>query len=151
MSSREGESCARGEAEEVRDRPRGQEARVQVSLSEWSIAGQGGLSLRPLPSGEATLEVRNDGRASHRLALWRGGSVVGDEVRGGILVAETPFVRPGGTATLDVDLEPAGVRSDMPGAGPYRAWHARADRGYGLIQRGEGAIRPIAPSWPSGS
>ena len=90
----------------MRDRPRGREARVQVSLNEWSIAGQGGLSIQPLPSGVATLEVCNDGRASHVLAVWRGGRVVGDEVRGGTLVAETPFVRPGGTETLDVDLEP---------------------------------------------
>lgn len=79
---------------------------MRVELNEWSITGEGGSSLQSVSSGDVTAEVHNDGIAGDLLAVWRGGRVVRDEVRGGILIAETPFVRPGDTATLDVNLAP---------------------------------------------
>ncbi len=77
-----------------------------VVFTEWSITGEGGELLKTLPTGEAVIEVHNDGEMIHQLAIWLGGKVVGDHVQGGTLVAETGHIKPGGVASLTVNLEP---------------------------------------------
>jgi len=77
-----------------------------VAGEEWDVAGlNSGLS-EELKIGRSVLEVHNDGQTVHRFVIWRGGEVQGDQVVGGILVAETSYIQPGGVALLEVDLEP---------------------------------------------
>ena len=75
-------------------------------LTEWDVTGLGSDLSHEIMAGDSVLELHNDGQTVHRLAIWRGGVVEGDQVVGGALVAETGFIRPGEMSTLDVDLEP---------------------------------------------
>ena len=75
-------------------------------LTEWDVTGLGSDLSHEIMAGDSVLELHNDGQTVHRLAIWRGGVVEGDQVVGGALVAETGFIRPGEMSILDVDLEP---------------------------------------------
>lgn len=93
-------------ADEHDDPGEGDMQSAHISLTEWAILGEGEEPVESLPSGDVMLEVHNDGAAVHQFAVWRGGEVIGDEVQGGELVAETDFISPGGMVSLDVPLEP---------------------------------------------
>jgi len=90
----------------------------QITLSEWTIARTDipfhqharvegvdlhddppqpdhPLYLHTLQGNYLWLEVRNSGNGVHRLAVWRGGQVIGDKVEGGSLVGETDLMQPG--------------------------------------------------------
>ena len=75
-------------------------------LTEWDVSALSSVLSQEVKPGRSTLEVHNDGQTVHRLAIWRGGTVEGDQVVGGSLVAETGFIMAGEFTTLDVDLEP---------------------------------------------
>ena len=75
-------------------------------LTEWDVAGLSSVLSQEVKAGRSTLEVHNDGQTVHRLAIWRGGVVEGDQVVGGALITETDYIRPGEFTILDVDLEP---------------------------------------------
>ncbi len=74
---------------------------VPVSLTEWSVTALGTVE-----SGEVRFDVQNDGGAVHQLAIYRGGSLRGDSIDGGTLIARTGNIRPGETETLQTSLEP---------------------------------------------
>ncbi len=75
-------------------------------LTEWNVAGLSSVLNQEVKAGRSVLEVHNDGQTVHRLAIWRGGVVEGDQVVGGALIAETGYIQPGEFTTLDIDLEP---------------------------------------------
>ena len=79
---------------------------IAVVLTEWSITGEEGKSLKPLPGGEARFDVRNDGGTVHALAIYRGGDPLGDTIDGGTLLAQTKNIQAGETARLQELLEP---------------------------------------------
>jgi len=99
------------------DEHEGAEELGHLILTEWRIAGHGGEPLETLDSGPYMFEVHNEGKTIHQLAIWRGGEVVGDEVQGGTLVAETDFIQPGDVALLSLDLEPGEYLFTCPIAG----------------------------------
>ena len=77
-----------------------------LQLTEWKVAGlNNGLS-NEVKLGDAVLELHNDGQTVHRLAIWRGGGVNGDQMEGVTLIAETGYIGPGELANLNVNLEP---------------------------------------------
>ena len=67
----------------------------------WALGSTGNygeLPVRSFPYLQGNglwLEVRNSGSRVHRLAIWRGGQVIGERIEGGSLVAETDFLQPG--------------------------------------------------------
>ena len=75
-------------------------------LTEWNIAGLESSFDDEIKVGNSLLELHNDGHTVHSFVIWRGGEVQGDQVVGGTLVAQTPYIQPGGVALLEVDLEP---------------------------------------------
>ena len=75
-------------------------------LTEWDISGLNSGIGEEVKLGHSVLELHNDGQTVHRLAIWRGREVQGDQVAGGTLVAETGFIRPGELVSMDIDLEP---------------------------------------------
>ncbi len=75
-------------------------------LNEWDVSGLGSALDNEVIAGKSVLELHNDGQTVHRFAIWHGGVVDGDQVVGGVLIAETGYIRPGEFTTLDVDLEP---------------------------------------------
>ncbi len=75
-------------------------------LTEWDVAGLNSGLGDEVMLGDSVLEVHNDGQTVHRLAIWRGGVLQGDQVVGGTLIAETSYIRPGELTLLEVDLEP---------------------------------------------
>ncbi len=74
-------------------------------LTEWEVSALSSVLSQEVKPGRSTLEVHNDGQTVHRLAIWRGGVVEGDQVVGGTLVAETEYIRPGKMTTMDLELE----------------------------------------------
>ena len=74
-------------------------------LTEWDVTPLSSVFSEEIKDGASMLEVHNDGKTVHRLAIWRGGAVQGDQVVGGSLIAETDYIRPGEFTTLEVDLE----------------------------------------------
>ena len=76
-----------------------------LMLTEWDVAALNSGLNNEIKSGESFLEIHNDGQTVHRLAIWRGGVVQGDQVVGGTLITETGYIRPGEFATMDLDLE----------------------------------------------
>ena len=74
-------------------------------LTEWEVGGLSSVLSHEVKAGRSALEVHNDGQTVHRLAIWRGGVVEGDQVVGGTLIEETEYIRPGQTTTIDVELE----------------------------------------------
>ena len=74
---------------------------VPVSLAEWTVAVEA-----PVGSGEVRFAVRNDGGTVHQLAVYRGGSLAGDAIEGGTLIARTRNIEAGGTLALEAPLEP---------------------------------------------
>jgi len=74
-------------------------------LTEWDVTGLSSVLSQEVKAGRSTLEVHNDGQTVHRLAIWRGGVVEGDQVVGGTLIAETKYIQPGKMTNIDVDLE----------------------------------------------
>lgn len=74
---------------------------VPVTLNEWSVAAPS-----PVGSGEVRFDVTNDGGAVHQLAVYRGGSLSGDSIDGGTLIARTGNIQAGGTDALQASLEP---------------------------------------------
>ena len=77
-----------------------------LKLTEWDIASLESSFDREIKVGNSSLEVHNDGKTVHSFGIWRGGEVQGDQVVGGILVAQTTYIQPGGVASLELDLEP---------------------------------------------
>ena len=77
-----------------------------LRLAEWEVTGLGSVLSNEMNPGDSVLEVHNIGMTAHRLAIWRGGEVLRDQVVGGSLVAETGYIQPGEITTLHVDLEP---------------------------------------------
>ena len=75
-------------------------------LTEWDVVGLNSVLNDELTVGDSVLEVHNDGQTVHRFAIWRGGVVEGDQVVGGVLIAETGYIQPGEFTNLAVDLEP---------------------------------------------
>jgi hypothetical protein len=65
---------------------------VHVALTEYRVIPQ---SIQAKP-GSLTLEVENDGRLAHTLAISRGGTILG----------QTPPLQPGAFALLTVSLRP---------------------------------------------
>lgn len=63
-------------------------------LTEWEISGLGGALDNEVMAGKSVLELHNDGQTVHRLAIWRGGMVQGDQVVGGALIAESGYIQP---------------------------------------------------------
>ena len=74
-------------------------------LTEWDVTALNASLNDELKHGESVLEIHNDGQTVHRLAIWRGGVVEGDQVVGGTLIAETEYIQPGKMTNIDVDLE----------------------------------------------
>ena len=74
---------------------------VHVSLAEWAATTDPSVG-----SGEARFDVTNDGGTVHQLAIYRGGSLAGDSIIGGTLVARTGNIQAGGTDALQAALEP---------------------------------------------
>ncbi len=77
-------------------------------LTEWDVAALNAALDDELKHGESVLEIHNDGQTVHRLAIWHGGVVQGDQVVGGALITETDYIRPGELTILDVALERGG-------------------------------------------
>ena len=77
-----------------------------LMLTEWDVTALNASLNDELKHGESVLEIHNDGQTVHRLAIWHGGVVQGDQVVGGALITETDYIRPGEFTILDVDLEP---------------------------------------------
>lgn len=77
-----------------------------VLLTEWDVSGLNSGLTNEVGLGDSVLEVHNDGQTVHRLAIWRGGVVKGDQVVGGALIVETGYIRPGEFSSLNIDLEP---------------------------------------------
>ena len=75
-------------------------------LTEWDVAGLNSVLSNEVKVGDSALEVHNDGQTVHRLSIWRGGAVEGDQLVGGTLVAETGYIRPGELTLLNVNLKP---------------------------------------------
>ena len=73
---------------------------VAVALSEWAVAAAAAVG-----SGEVRFDVTNGGGIVHQLAIYRGGSLSGDSIDGGTLVARTTNIQVGGTDTLQESLE----------------------------------------------
>ena len=74
---------------------------VPVSLAEWAVTTDPSVG-----SGEVRFDVTNDGGTVHQLAIYRGGSLAGDSIIGGTLVARTGNIQAGGTDALQAALEP---------------------------------------------
>ena len=74
---------------------------VPVALGEWTVAAEASVG-----SGEVRFDVSNEGGTVHQLAVYRGGSLAGDAIDGGTLVARTRNVQAGGTDALQAFLEP---------------------------------------------
>ena len=72
-----------------------------VSLSEWAVTADASVG-----NGEVRFDVTNDGGTVHQLAVYRGGSLEGDAIDGGTLVARTGNIQAGGTDALQASLEP---------------------------------------------
>ena len=95
-------------------------------LTEWEIDSLASSFNHEIKVGNSSLEIHNDGHTVHSFGIWRGGDVQGDQVVGGILVAQTTYIQPGGVTTLEVDLEPGeyvlvcGVRGHV-----QRGMHAK--------------------------
>ena len=83
------------------DEPTPPDFEVPVSLSEWAVTADASVG-----SGEVRFEVTNGGGAVHQLAVYRGGSLEGDAIDGGTLVARTGNIQVGGTDALQASLEP---------------------------------------------
>ena len=77
-----------------------------LMLTEWEISSLESSFDHEIKVGNSLLEVHNGGHTVHSFVIWRGGEVQGDQVIGGTLVAQTPYIQPGGVALLEVDLEP---------------------------------------------
>ena len=74
---------------------------VPVSLAEWAVTAEASVG-----SGEVRFDVTNDGGTVHQLAIYRGGTLSGDSIEGGTLVAGTGNIRAGGTDALQEPLDP---------------------------------------------
>ena len=74
---------------------------VPVSLTEWAVTADASVD-----SGEVRFDVSNGGGTVHQLAVYRGGSLAGDAIDGGTLVARTGNIQTGGTGELQASLEP---------------------------------------------
>ena len=74
---------------------------VPVSLSEWAVTADASVG-----SGEVRFDVTNDGGTVHQLAIYQGGSLEGDSIVGGTLVARTGNLQTGGTDALQAALGP---------------------------------------------
>ncbi len=85
---------------------------VPVSLSEWAVTADASVG-----SGEVRFEVTNGGGAVHQLAVYRGGSLEGDAIDGGTLVARTGNIGAGGADALQASLEPGDYWLVCPIAG----------------------------------
>ncbi len=72
-----------------------------VTLTEWSVTAQAVVG-----SGDVRFDVWNDGGTVHQLAVYRGGSLSGDAIVGGTLVARTGNILAGGTDVLPAILGP---------------------------------------------
>ena len=72
-----------------------------VSLAEWSVTAQASTG-----RGENRFCISNDGGTVHQLAIYRGGSLSGDTIDGGTLLAQTNNIRAGEATTLQESLEP---------------------------------------------
>ena len=83
------------------DEPAPPDFEVAVSLTEWAVAAASSVG-----SGEVRFDVANDGGTVHQLAVYRGGSLSGDSIDGGTLVARTGNIQAGGTDALQASLEP---------------------------------------------
>ncbi len=80
---------------------RAPDVEVAVALSEWAVAAEASVG-----SGEVRFDVTNDGATVHQLAVYRSGSLEGDSIDGGTLVARTGNIQAGGTDALQASLEP---------------------------------------------
>ena len=72
-----------------------------VSLTEWAVGAP-----PPVSSGEVRFDVLNGGETVHQLAIYRGGSLSGDAIDGGELVARTGNILAGRTDAVQASLQP---------------------------------------------
>ena len=85
---------------------------VAVALSEWAVGAEASVG-----SGEVRFDVSNGGGTIHQLAVYRGGSLNGDSIDGGTLVARTRNIQAGGSDALQASLEPGSYWLVCPIAG----------------------------------
>lgn len=74
---------------------------VAVSLDEWTVAAASSAG-----SGEVRFDVTNEGGATHQFAIYRGGSLSGDSIDGGTLIARTGNIQARRSFALQASLEP---------------------------------------------
>lgn len=80
------------------------DSKAAVTLTEWAVK----YALQEPGGAFGTVEftVRNDGDAVHAFAIYRGGSLAGDSIEVGELLARTKNIQAGEMATLSETLEP---------------------------------------------